>query len=330
MEVGLHVPQVGPLASRENVERFARTADEAGIDPRLAEGLMLLLIESSLASQERQRVTSRSGGAGRRALVIGGAGRMGSWFARFLLGQGYQVSIADPAAAPAPPEIRSDWDGSDLTEDLIVVAAPLRPAREILAQLASRRPGGVIFDLGSVKAPLRSGLEALRDAGVRVASVHPLFGPDTELLAGRHVVLVDLGVPEANQVVRDLFAPTMAQLVTMDLEGHDRAMAWVLGLSHALNIAFLTVLAESSRSRAELEQVASTTFGRQLQVAAPVAVENPRLYFEIQHLNQYGPGLLESLGKAVDRIGAAVREGDEEAFVHLMENGRRWVEGTAR
>jgi probable F420-dependent oxidoreductase len=32
MEIGLHVPQVGPLATRENVERFARTADEAGYD----------------------------------------------------------------------------------------------------------------------------------------------------------------------------------------------------------------------------------------------------------------------------------------------------------
>jgi probable F420-dependent oxidoreductase len=32
MEVGLHVPQVGPNANAENVERFARAADEAGFD----------------------------------------------------------------------------------------------------------------------------------------------------------------------------------------------------------------------------------------------------------------------------------------------------------
>lgn len=30
MEVGVHIPQVGPLATRENIERFARIADEAG------------------------------------------------------------------------------------------------------------------------------------------------------------------------------------------------------------------------------------------------------------------------------------------------------------
>jgi probable F420-dependent oxidoreductase len=32
MEIGLHVPQVGPLASRENVANFARLADDAGFD----------------------------------------------------------------------------------------------------------------------------------------------------------------------------------------------------------------------------------------------------------------------------------------------------------
>ena len=32
MEIGLHVPQVGRYAARENVERFARAADEAGFD----------------------------------------------------------------------------------------------------------------------------------------------------------------------------------------------------------------------------------------------------------------------------------------------------------
>ena len=32
MEVGVHVPQVGPLASRENVSAFAKAADDAGFD----------------------------------------------------------------------------------------------------------------------------------------------------------------------------------------------------------------------------------------------------------------------------------------------------------
>jgi prephenate dehydrogenase len=30
-----------------------------------------------------------------------------------------------------------------------------------------------------------------------VTSLHPMFGPDTELLSGRHVIFIDLGNAEA-------------------------------------------------------------------------------------------------------------------------------------
>ena len=45
-------------------------------------------------------------------------------------------------------------------------------------------------------------------------------------------------------IARELFAPTMAEQVVMSLDDHDRLIAYVLGLSHALNIAFFTALAE--------------------------------------------------------------------------------------
>ena len=165
----------------------------------------------------------------------------------------------------------------------------------------------------------------MRAAGVQVTSLHPLFGPDTELLSGRHVVLIDLGVEAANAAARALFAATMATVVTMDLARHDQVMATVLGLSHALNIGFFTALAESGEPVGALQELSSTTFDRQLAVAAPVARENPHLYFEIQHLNPYGLEALDRLVGALERIRAAVRLGDEAGFRILMERGREWL-----
>ena len=73
----------------------------------------------------------------------------------------------------------------------------MKVAGEVLTQLAARRPRGVIVDIGSLKSPLRGGLEQLVAAGCKVTSIHPMFGPDTRLLSGRHVVFCDVGVPEA-------------------------------------------------------------------------------------------------------------------------------------
>jgi chorismate mutase/prephenate dehydrogenase len=310
---------------KEVLERTRAVARDLGVPPEVAEDLMTLLIRSSLTAQERQRVERRGEGGGRRALVIGGAGRMGRWFSRFLASQGYAVEIADPTRGPDDFPWRADWREGPLDQDLIVVAAPLRITAEILRELASHQPPGVVFDIGSLKSPLRQALRALVEAGVKVTSMHPMFGPSTELLSGRHVILVDLGVPEANRAAESLFAPTMAQVVPMDLERHDRVVAYILGLSHALNIAFFTALAESGEAAGHLAHLSSTTFDQQLAVASLVAEENPHLYFEIQHLNDYGTEALSALLHAVERVRAVVRAGDEPEFAALMHRGRRYL-----
>ena len=145
------------------------------------------------------------------------------------------------------------------------------------------------------------------------------------MLSGRHVIFVDVGVADATRAARELFAPTMAELVDMRLEDHDRLIAYVLGLSHVLNIAFMTVLAESGSTAAELARLSSTTFDAQLQVAGRVSGENPHLYYEIQALNAYGQAPLQALGEALGRIRSLVGEADEAGFVDLMEGGWGYV-----
>src|SRR5262249_55734725 len=162
--------------------------------------------------------------------------------------------------------------------DLVVVATPIKLANQILLELASRQPRGVVFDIGSLKTPLRQGLTALRAAGCKVTSIHPMFGPDTELLSRRHVLFVDLGSSEALHQAQAIFASTMSQLVVMNLDEHDRLIAYVLGLSHALNIAFFTALAESGEAAPRLAAMSSTTYDAQAEIATKVAQESPDLY----------------------------------------------------
>jgi chorismate mutase / prephenate dehydrogenase len=311
---------------REVIVDAQRAAAELGVPPMLAETLMRLLIRSSLTTQEQASVAAHGAGSGRRTLVFGGGGKMGRWFVEFLASQGFTVEVADPAGAPAGAVALDDWRRSDLRQDFIVLATPLGITDDILRELALRRPPGVVFDVGSLKSPLRAGLLALRSHGCRVTSIHPMFGPDTDLLSGRHVVLVDLGCAEALERVRELFAPTMVEQVVMSLDDHDRLIAYVLGLSHALNIAFFTALAGSGEAAPRLARMSSTTFDAQLDVAARVAQDSPELYYEIQSLNDYGAESLEALAQAVERIRAAVLSRDHDGFVALMKRGRDYLE----
>jgi chorismate mutase/prephenate dehydrogenase len=314
--------------SREReVRELARArAASHGLDPDLGERLVGAMIEASLTSQERDRLEALGTGAGRSALVIGGAGRMGRWFTEFLATQGWAVSVADPAGPVPGVPWHADWRDPARGAELIIVAAPLAATAAILGELAGLQPPGLVVEIGSIKAPVAGALARLRDAGVAVASIHPMFGPDVRLLAGRHVILVDIGAAPAQAAARELFAQTSAGLAEMSLEQHDRLVAWVLGLSHATNIAFFTALAGSGRGIAELAAFASTTFGAQLRVAARVAQENPELYFEIQSTNPHGVAPLQALAQAAAEVERAVTAGDGAGFAALMRAGAAYLE----
>ncbi|MCH7829334.1 MAG: prephenate dehydrogenase/arogenate dehydrogenase family protein [Proteobacteria bacterium] len=306
---------------KEVLDMGRKQAVEMGIDPDLIENLLQLLIRSSLESQERDRVVAEGRGDGSHALVIGGAGKMGRWFVDFFASQGYATTVADTSVEDGPSRFRN-WTDAGVEFDVIVVAAPLAVSGRILAQLAVLKPKGLIFDIGSLKSPLLDGLKELRSAGCRVTSLHPMYGPDTRLLSGRHLIFCDVGDAQATAAAKDLFAATMVEQLDMGLEDHDRLIAYVLGLSHALNIAFFTALAESGEAAPKLAQISSTTFDSQLLVSEAVAQDNPHLYFEIQNLNKFGLGPLDALCEAAGRIRDAVASGDEDEFVELMQKGR--------
>jgi chorismate mutase/prephenate dehydrogenase len=210
------------------------------------------------------------------------------------------------------------------------VVTPIKIANDVLRELALRKPRGVVFDLGSLKTPLRDGLTALQRAEVKVTSIHPMFGPDTELLSGRHVIFIDMGNVEALSIAQELFASTMAERVVMTLDEHDRLIAYVLGLSHALNISFFTALANSGEAAQRLASLSSTTYDAQLDIATAVSHESPELYFEIQHLNDYGEASLQALRSAVEQVWNMVHTRDAQGFKTLMLKGREYLAGRVK
>jgi len=305
------------------IEAALAHAEAVGVEEALVEDIVRTLIRYSLTSQEKDYVSNVNRGAGRQVLVIGGAGQMGRWFAAMLASQGFAVDIADPAVEDGQGLFRR-WEDAGVDYDIIVVAAPIARCGEILSAIAERKPKGLVLDIASLKTPLRAGIDALRDAGCKVASLHPMFGPETELLSHRHLIFVDAGCPEATAAARELFEGTMVEQIDLSLDDHDRMIAYVLGLSHALNIAFFDALRRSGEAAGTLIQMSSTTFDAQLLVSGAVARENPDLYFEIQKLNEYGHLALDALCESSERLRDVVAGNDRAAFADIMSQGQSY------
>lgn len=307
---------------KQVIDHIVECAKSNNVDAEIAKQVFSLIIKTSLEKQENQKIITSEYGSDKSALVIGGNGKMGQWFVRFLSNQGFRVDISDIYNTD---DKNIDYTSNELDYDYIIVAAPIAASAQILQKLSELQPQGIVLDVGSIKSPLKLPLMQLHDSGCQVVSIHPMFGPDTKLLSNKHVIFIDLGNLDALNKVKALFSPTMVEQIDMQLEDHDRLIAYILGLSHIINIAFMSVLSESGEAADTLSKLSSTTFDAQLSIGENVVAENPHLYFEIQKLNNYSKSTLNALGDAVQRIITIVNNNQEQAFVNIMQKAQDYI-----
>src|SRR6185503_5220537 len=115
------LPTVDFGQERLVLERARAAALERGLAPEVAEDMLAQLIRASVIAQDMDRLRHAAVGAGRKAVVVGGAGRMGRWLTKFLAAQGFDVGILDPAAS----EGENAWSADALrTADFVICATP--------------------------------------------------------------------------------------------------------------------------------------------------------------------------------------------------------------
>ena len=307
------------------LDRASGSAGDLGLAPELARTVMRQLIDEACRLQEIEHFSAYTGES-ESILVVGGAGKMGRWLTRFFESQGHRVRVHDLPEASGDdfPRVASLPAGlADST--MVFVAVPLDRVAATIDEIAAAGYRGLVCDVASLKEHLRPALERARAAGVAVTSIHPMFGPGARTLSDKVICVCDCGAPAATERVTALFRDTAVTLVPMSLERHDEIAAYVLGLSHLVNLLFARVLAESGLSYRELSEVGSTTFRRQFGTTVSVALENPSLYYSIQRANRFSERVYREVERAAaDWIGW-VERGEPDPFAGGMESVRRWI-----
>ncbi len=257
----------------------------------------------------------------KRIAIIGGAGKMGAWTAALMESSGHEVIIIDPAS--------NNGLTIDACKDcdIVIVSVPIHLTYSTLSKLDSLcGPDTLIFDLTSLKTPIVGRLRAM-SKNHRICSVHPMFGPSATSMYGRNLIICDCGNKEAVEQTKELFDDRGGNIRIMDVEQHDSYMSYVLGLTHAVNIALFTVLERSGYTFEDLLTVSSTTFNKGLDTNRSVASEDPLLYYEIQHMNQHRDEMWNLFSDVVKELREKSLDDDPEGFVSMMNAGRNYFDG---
>lgn len=327
-EVGrLKVNQGLPIKNfqveKQVYERIERFSNEFALDFQYMQKIYEVIIEAAVSVQmPLQKQKGKSFGS---VLIIGGSGKMGSWFADFFSTSGYSVEILDPIPHPMLPAF-DDANGDINKFDLIAVCCPLNVMKQTLSTLISQHPRGIVFDIASLKSQLLEIEQMAKNENVRYVSVHPMFGPDAKHLVGRNLLICHSPDQSAYETVMDIFIETSANIVPIPMQMHDKFMIYCLGLPHFVNLLVGKVLFDSGIEFQNIQNHAGTTMLKQLSATMELFSENPELYHSIQNLNDYKDQLYTEIEKGFKSIVEYASNPDGHDFSRFMNSTREFFE----
>ncbi len=279
--------------------------------------------------------------------IIGGAGAMGGWFAKFFKQNGADVRIVDRSAKT--PEIASSLGvdfmhvdilsqhcPSDITEDItdtdvLIISVPIDITCNVIEAVGKRmKDGTLLMDLTSVKRePVRKMLECTKD-DVEILSIHPMFGPTAKSIRNQTVIFIEISGRWGKlcDKIENIFERKGARIVFMSADEHDRTMAVIQGLSHFVLLSYgitlqnLNFNVEHAREMSPLYEIFTDFVGRILH-------QDPELYANIQ-MNLDMKEIHEKFIAAAKMLSSSVLNKDEEKFKNIFLNARKHFGNTEK
>jgi prephenate dehydrogenase len=215
--------------------------------------------------------------------------------------------------------------------DLLLLAVPVGAMPAVArACVPALRAGAVVSDVGSVKAAVLREVEPVLLAGMSFVGGHPIAGTeasgaaaaDADLFRGHRCILTPGTRATAPAVakIRALWEGVGMQVEEMDAVQHDRIVAWISHLPHALAFSAMHALLDAD---AGLLQYAGPSFRALTRVAAS-SIEMWRDIF----LANAGPidDVLGRFATTLDALRGAIASGDDDRITELLaraQAGRR-------
>jgi prephenate dehydrogenase len=123
-----------------------------------------------------------------------------------------------------------------LAQDIIILSLPAQHLESYLKENLKRiNPGALIVDVCSVKVEPVEVMRRVLPETNQILATHPLFGPASaaDSIQGQRIMLYPVRLDERKYAaIKDFLRKLGLRVIESTPEEHDRAMAYVQGLSH--------------------------------------------------------------------------------------------------
>ena len=260
--------------------------------------------------------------------ILGAGGKMGKWFVKFFLANGYQVigydienEIKDKAVKKAESLV-----GAILKADYVMLCTPTRRTPEIIRLIAKEmKRDSYLIEISSQKSKTAASLSKM-PTKVNPLCIHPMFGPGTKKIIGQHIISIPIkDAKKELSVAKSLFPG--ANFVTIDVIEHDKKIAVILGLTHLINVVFANILAKDDKITLT-EKMSGTTFKAQKILTESIMTESPEL-IETIISNPEIRRFAEEFWRDIGRLLTSVQEGKSEEVIDYIKSSQERLAKTS-
>jgi prephenate dehydrogenase len=273
-----------------------------------------------------------------RILILGGAGGMGEWFARFFKENNCDVQILDISAkteaiaktlgVPFSTVDILTMDAEALSDeladaDIVLVAVPINITERVIERVGpALREGSLLMDITSVKKAPVAMMAQCTTEGVEILGTHPLFGPSTKGISGIPVIFVPIRKGPFYKKIYNIFERNGAKLEFLTAEEHDEIMAVIQGLPHFVLFSFGITLKNLDFDVDRARRYMGPMYEVVLDFVGRLLHQDPRLYAQIQ-TNFEMCRVHEAFLASATRLSELVSAGNVDALIEELEMAKR-------
>jgi prephenate dehydrogenase len=222
--------------------------------------------------------------------------------------------------------VESDAVKAVADADLVILCIPVDAMEQIAITIAPHlRPDAVVTDAGSVKGCVVQRLEPL--LGARFIGGHPMAGSEksgisaarADLFAGAPCILTpgESTDPRALRLVSALWTTLGSRLTVMTPADHDRTVARVSHLPHALAFGLVNLVADS------LPEGSQSLAAGSYRDATRVAASDPGLWTGILTENRTEvAGALRDMAKLLQAMASALGKESPGSLLDFLKRAK--------
>jgi prephenate dehydrogenase len=250
--------------------------------------------------------------------IIGGTGKMGTFFSRVFSRAGYEVQVCGRRSPSRCRDLAGDCG-------ILMVSVPIRETVPVIRGIAPLlHEDQILCDLTSLKT---RPVDAMLASRASVIGLHPMFGPTVSSLHGQTIIATPARIDDESLAsFLSIFEREGARITLSTPEEHDRMMAVVQGLTHFVTLTVAETMRRLDASPEATEPYRSPVYQIEMGLVGRLLSQDPDLYGDMLMENPNIPPVLAACHESLGRIQRAIESRDPGAFRELfLENSRHFA-----